>query len=152
MERLNYEIHKLEGRGVPVICKPLFIRKPVESYLNWHENLELLYCLEGSGSVLVGGVPYPFAPGDLVVVNANEIHRVTTEESLHYHVLIVDQAFLLSSGIPVDQLEFQSRISSPEVEKRFLETVKACEGTDPLTSAAVRGSVLQLLAILIYVL
>lgn len=74
---------------------------------NWHENLELLYCKSGTGSIPCGDELLPFGEGDLIVVNANHAHTVTAHcECLHYYCLIIDRGFCLANGIDTNALFF----------------------------------------------
>ena len=92
---------------------------------NWHENIELLYCKEGTGSVLCGDEAIPFHTGETVVVNANRAHTVIAEcELLHYYCLIVDRGFCLSNGIDTNALLFDPLVQSDELA-RAMETI--CE-------------------------
>lgn len=47
---------------------------------HWHESLELLFILSGKVSVAVDGIMYELNKEDVIVVNSNEIHALTSKE------------------------------------------------------------------------
>lgn len=42
---------------------------------HWHEHVEILYQLQGQMSAVVQSVNYLLNPGDMLIVNGNELHR-----------------------------------------------------------------------------
>lgn len=79
---------------------------------NWHENLEIQLCNEGSGNVLIDGQEYGFEKNDIVVVNSNAIHYTGTDEFLNYSCLIISTDFCRQIGIDTRYLTFESKIKS----------------------------------------
>ena len=79
---------------------------------NWHENLEIQLCNEGSGNVLIDGQQYGFDKNDIVVVNSNAIHYTGTDEFLNYSCLIISTDFCRQIGIDTRYLTFESKIKS----------------------------------------
>ena len=57
---------------------------------NWHENLELQHITYGNGTVLLDGKAYSVKPGDICLVNSNEIHYTYTDTKLRYNCLIIE--------------------------------------------------------------
>lgn len=83
------------------------------SATNWHENLELQLCTQGAGYLRLDGQEYPFAAGDVAVINANGIHATATEDRMEYSALIVSTAFCAQMGIPYSELRFAPVINDP---------------------------------------
>ncbi len=79
---------------------------------NWHDNLEIQLCTEGSGTVLLDGKMFPFNKNDIVVVNSNVIHYTGTETTLTYSCLIMSNDFCKQVGIDSNCLLFEPFIKS----------------------------------------
>ena len=43
-------------------------------YLHWHEAVEFLYCLEGSGTAVSDTLHIPLKRGEMAVINPNRLH------------------------------------------------------------------------------
>lgn len=93
------------------------------STVNWHENVEILYCASGEGYVRKEETCYPFKKGDIVVVNSEEVHSVHRNPSGTFRCMIIDRHFCAESGIPTTSLAFQSHIRDPQLEEAFLRIV-----------------------------
>lgn len=59
----------------------------------WHEHIELLFFLSGSGEVVCNETIFPVKAGDLIFVNSTQIHALRTDEHLKYHCIILYPAF-----------------------------------------------------------
>lgn len=80
-------------------------------YLHWHEHIELLHLLAGSGTFVVNGETVTAHAGETVAVNSNSLHTFHADEEMDYLCLIVNPAMpalggggnvLLRSVIPAD--------------------------------------------------
>ena len=92
---------------------------------HWHENIELLYILEGECDVTTNSVKVHASPGDIAVVNSNMVHIVeATTDLVKYYCLIVDVSFLKGFGINTEHIYFERRIRDEHTSKLFLESVK----------------------------
>lgn len=49
---------------------------PLHSHTDW----ELIYNLKGSGTMLIDGIPYPFAPGSIILCPPNAEHAKTSAD------------------------------------------------------------------------
>ncbi len=56
---------------------------------HWHEHLELLYFLDGECELVVGGKQLRACRGDLVVVNATEVHSFVASEKIRYYCTLI---------------------------------------------------------------
>lgn len=63
---------------------------------HWHEHVEFLYYLSGVAEVYAGGESFTAKKGDLVIINAREIHYINAWEGLEtrYIVLQFDPSVL----------------------------------------------------------
>jgi len=140
-----YETHPIKDPLLPFIFHPKFVRTLPARRINWHENIEFLYCTEGSGYVQYGPEQIPFSQGDLTVVNADTLHCVGSDSVVTYQCLIVDRSFFLDNGIPVTDLTFQKLIRDPIMAQIFADVAQAFENYDPnqfLTIVEIRHCVL----------
>lgn len=80
---------------------------------NWHDNLEIQICTEGSGTVLLDGKTFPFHKNDIVVVNSNVIHYTGSDTDLAYCCLIMSNDFCRQVDIDPSVLIFEPIIKSP---------------------------------------
>lgn len=80
---------------------------------NWHEDLEIQWCTEGEGYVLLNGESLSFRAGDIIVVNSNLIHYTGTDSRLVYHCIILDPSFCRRMGLPVTSARYTPHIASP---------------------------------------
>jgi AraC-like DNA-binding protein len=116
---------------------------------NYHANIELLFCIEGCGSVICDSHRYDFAPGDIAVINSNTLHKVESDDCVRYYCLIVDEEFCFSNGIDVSKISFDARIIDPEVRSAFEAVCKAFASREETKVVDVRYCVLGLLLILL---
>lgn len=92
---------------------------------NWHENIEFLYCVSGTGFVQYNEKLYPLQAGDIVVVNSEMFHHIFSDVPMQFHCLILDRRFCKASGIPSTELYFQELIRDPVLEASFLKIYEA---------------------------
>ena len=105
MEHYRYETHQFPDPRLPFIFHPCHTIRTRELPPNWHENIEMLLCIEGSGLVRCGAQELIFAPGDFFVVNPDTPHVVISNSSVSYRCLIISRSFFEENGIP--PLRFQ---------------------------------------------
>lgn len=72
----------------------------------WHEDLELQLCRGGGGTALLNGEKYDINKNDIIVVNSNVIHRISTDDKIIYTCLIIKASFCRMVGIDYDRLHF----------------------------------------------
>lgn len=70
-----YENKEILDRELPVQMNDNIRPEPGHIFSShWHEHLELHYIVEGSAVFDLNQQQYPANPGDLIVVNSNELH------------------------------------------------------------------------------
>lgn len=113
---------------------------------NWHENIEIQLCTKGTGEVLLDGEKYPFAKGDIVVVNSNVIHYTHTKEWLEYSCLIIDTTFCRQVGIDYTNLYFSPHLKNKNIENLFDQLKEVYSSLhQPFRTAKLNALILQLL-------
>ena len=94
----RYETHNMPHPLLPFIFHRRFEVTNRNKYPNWHENIELLQAIDGSGYAICGARQLPLNPDTLVIVNADTLHNIGTNSRLVYRCFIIDNSFFLSSG------------------------------------------------------
>ena len=147
MENRTYEVHNLSEKDLPIIFHydVVFGRTYTG---NWHDNIELLYINKGQGQIVCNGEEYDVQPGDLVVINCNELHASRSDSLLEYYCLIVDTGFLQSNQLAVGELEFENFVHSPEARQLYRKIVEEIQSQYLCRIAAIRAQVLELLVYL----
>lgn len=110
----RHEEYKHFTDGLPFVLNANIIRTKLNlsAENNWHENLEIQICNEGSGTMLLDGQKITFEKGDIIVVNSDVIHYTGTDDFLNYSCLIIDTDFCKQIGIDTRFLSFAPLIHS----------------------------------------
>ena len=148
-----YEKHNLQDNDLPFIYKERVI-KPTGGMFgssNWHENIEIIYIVDGEGAVSDNGQIFTVSKGDINVINPNHLHTLAADdgEMLHRY-LIVDRAFCLANGLDTNDFSFTARISDERVRDLMeeLHYAYALDATNPLRTLSIRSAVLRLMLLL----
>jgi AraC family transcriptional regulator, melibiose operon regulatory protein len=56
---------------------------------HWHYYIELLYFLEGSARVFLGGENYSLGAGDFILINSREVHSIISEEGIQTRYIVI---------------------------------------------------------------
>ena len=151
MYKTRYEDYIDIDKSLPIVFHKNLERSA--SYLpdegNWHENLEVEYCVSGSGFVLLDGKRHEINPGSIVVVNSNVIHYTATENELVYSCLIIDSKYCESLGILTSKIRFEELFNDEEIRLIFknLEGISGRKD-DMIKNARIRKEVTELLILL----
>lgn len=125
MENIIYETHDMRDPLLPFIFHRSFSISRQHTLPNWHENIELLYCIQGKGYIYCNREQFSFTKGDVFVVNANSLHYVGSENNILYSCLIIDNSFFESNGLPISCLYFQNHIHNDRFTSQFEQTRQA---------------------------
>ncbi len=123
MINTRYEEYSSLNISKPFAIFPDLIRNPNSAggEMNWHENLELQFCTEGMGTVLLDGKKVPFNVDDIVVVNSNVIHYTATDTFLKYSALIISTDFLKEMGFEYPTINYVPKIRDKALYDLLLE-------------------------------
>ncbi len=147
-----YEYHVIENADLPFFMGvDKVVTEQTSSLLsNWHENIEILHCIEGEGHIVLNGEIVPISSGETVVANSNVIHSARSDTYMMYYYLIIDKTFCLDNGINTDSVCFAKRFVNHEVTANFhtLANKFRCKENirkDPFAVAKIRKCVLSIL-------
>lgn len=137
-----YEPHIITQSSLPFIFHKDFNRN---SRCNLHENLELLYFMEGNGRVRCGNELYEVTVGDCIVVNTYMVHQIITDENTHYSCLIIDNCFCKANDIDIRTIQFTTKIQDTSLNAYYHNVVEAYSDKQSFSKTAVKCAVLALL-------
>lgn len=149
MSNYIYELNLMEDPNLPfrIGYHKQFIHKFPPP--NWHENLEILYIINGKGHIQYDLVYHEITEGDLIIVNSEVIHQILSDAPIQFHFLIIDRLFCAECGIPSTTLIFQPVIRDVQARALFLRIIDAYSRyieTDAFYEvAAIRALLLQFL-------
>lgn len=80
---------------------------------HWHEHIEMLYIISGSGDFFCNSKNFRASAGETVIFNGNVLHSMKSEKELEYICIIINPIFfknvnfeniILNSKIPADSV------------------------------------------------
>lgn len=116
---------------------------------HWHEHIELHYVLHGEATMICNHNKYIVKPGNLVIINNNEIHEGFSDTDVFDAlVLIFDIEALFVESLDW-HIIFQTIINKDKnIEKIFLELFKEDKDKDIGYKIAMKGKIYELLTYL----
>ena len=137
------EYARMESSASYILYKNLKRSKNFySSEANWHENLEIQFCLEGEGTAILDGISYSIKKGDIIAINSNSIHYTGTRTFLSYSALIFSSSFCRQMKINYDRLVFRPVIQSRKIFDLYLRLEEICERDDDEVKAVKENAVL----------
>lgn len=132
MENYRYEDYSQIKERIPCVVNSNIIRTKhkLSDTANWHNNIEIQTCCEGSGYVILNGVRTEIDMEDIVAVNCNTIHFTGTDDYIKYHCIIIDNDFCRNSGIDCADIQFENVFKNPAIMDSITETVKIYKNSD----------------------
>ncbi|MBR2044070.1 MAG: helix-turn-helix transcriptional regulator [Clostridia bacterium] len=116
---------------------------------NWHENIEIIYVVDGSGKIRYGNMELDFTAGDIIVVNSGELHRLYSDKDMKYYYLLVDESFCTENGITTANQVFTPKFSSEKSRTLYQRVIYEYSEYEKASSwlrvARLRVAVLELL-------
>ncbi|MBQ9086029.1 MAG: helix-turn-helix transcriptional regulator [Clostridia bacterium] len=147
----QYEAHRMKDPTLPFIFH--FGHRRFDCPAdpgNWHENVELLYVTEGQGWVSCNEERLSVREGDVIVLNTNCLHTISTNGDIRYACLIIDRSFCLANHFDTNRIHFQHLIQDEELRRwmdRLIEEYRLEEAT-PYRAQGIRATVLQIMTLL----
>lgn len=145
----TYETHIWKNPQLPFIFQKMHLgfHQPF-SGANWHENIELLFITQGNGTVWNDGKQISVSENDLIVLNSNCLHDISTENDLYYYYLVIDRSFCLMNHFDSNQLMFDTMtFRDTELITLFRKLIVEYETTEDtfFRTQAIRSHVLSIL-------
>lgn len=141
-----YEHHNLTD-NMPAIVHLDTYHKGECSFSNWHENIELLYCVRGNGKIIINASPISLKEGSIAVINSNKIHSsVTDSEIFQYYCIILDTEFLKKFGLNIKNTKFKEYIYDDTVNGYLDSIISEFETKSPYYESAVKGNIIAMIS------
>ena len=141
---MKYEELAFGTRMLPFIFRCDTMCLGEKDFTHWHENIEILYFLEGEGRVSCDFRNECVKAGDIYVINSGQLHMVESDDRVKYYCLIPDVEFCESNGIRRELL-FQSKIDDPSLRERYEAMVRSYAEEGEFRETKIRIAVLELL-------
>ena len=112
---------------------------------NIHENLEILYFLEGTGHINYNDRCYNVEKGDVIVINSYVPHQIIAGTRLLYSCLILDNSFCKANDIASSNLYFTEKIQDSELNVLCEQVMNEYNNHDEFRNARIKCAVLNVL-------
>lgn len=142
---MKYELHDLDKKRLPFIIRQDVIRRDMKDFTHWHENIELLYFIDGEGRVVCNFASYSVKAGDIFVVNSENLHMVESDTIIKYYCIVIDNEFCAFNGIAADELKFMHIINNSELINKYKSIIESYNSNQDYREAKIKLSVLDLL-------
>ena len=146
-----YEKHRLKDGKLPFIFHDFTRNKGFcDIRGNWHENLEMIYVVNGRLQVSSNEKKTIAGSGELAIINSNNIHFMQALEDSRYIVLIVDRGFCLSNHFDTSAITFESHVSDNEISVLFEKIAQDYKNDAlPYHVPVMRATILTVLSLLL---
>lgn len=128
-ERPSYESHiGLTDKRLPIIFKPYTVAAGSDhEIVHWHEGIELFFITGGNGQILCDSQLLPVSAGDIILINANQLHRAMAGDvDLNYEYLIIEPQLFERFDLEPEQLRFAARIRQSDSLWDCINKLVAC--------------------------
>ncbi len=90
--------------------------------MHWHDSIEILYFVEGSGYTKCDNQEVRSETGDIIIINTNQLHTVIPETKLvRYHCFILPQDLFHKGDINIYSTQFINRVAKDEDLNRLID-------------------------------
>ena len=145
---LRYEEYTDIQRQVPFVLNKNIKRTAAlrSESQNWHENIEMQFCKEGEGFVLIDGKCHAFSKGDIALIDSDAIHYTFSNTNMIYSCIIVSTDFCKQMGIDYHKLSFVSLLQNEKLSGLFEEICNIYENENNLRLAKLNHLLLEILS------
>lgn len=147
MNNNSYELHTYEDPSFPFIFHHTTLSPYYSDFLShWHENVELLFVIEGEITVMSDANIVTAHKDDIVFINSNNVHHIHTDElEAKYYCLIIGGEFSMEHGLDTEEVIFQRLISDNYVKDKYLAIKEEFRAKKVLYKSAIKSLVMEML-------
>ena len=116
---------------------------------NWHENIEIQFCKEGEGFVLIDGKCHAFSKGDIALIDSGAIHYTFTDTNMVYTCIIVSTYFCKQMGIDYQRLSFVPLLQNEKLSGLLEEICDVYRKESPIRVARLSNLLLSMLILIV---
>ena len=141
------DIRATKDREFPVSYQYGIVRTERElQYLHWHEELEIMLCEEGAGSMMCGGEEIALESGRIIVANPFELHTLSSYCGHMRQLLLVGQRMLESTGC--GETVFSHSFIDPDISEAFSRIRFENENSDSFSRREILALVTHILVLM----
>lgn len=126
--------------------------RPLEGHpgLHWHESLEILHFVSGTGHVICGLTAVPVQAGDTVVVGGSELHTLEAREGwLEWYYVIPDASLWENFSLELRDIAFRHLLPADQTTGRLIRKMEEeLHRQAPGYKAAVKALLAQMMVYL----
>lgn len=141
-----YEPHVHKDPSFPIIFHLDTMKKNHSDFLpHWHENLEILYVLQGTINVIADADSVIASKEEIIVINSNNVHYIQSlaDESIYY-CLIIDQKFCEEFNLDIGEVVFQRQIKDRELREKYEIIKEEFQSQKTLYKAKIKAATMDL--------
>ena len=116
---------------------------------NWHENIEIQFCKQGEGGVLIDGKHHAFSKGDIALIDSNSVHYTFSKTAMVYSCIIVSSSFCKQMGIDYHHLSFTPVLQNKKLAELFEKICDAYHDESPIRVARLSNLLLSMLILIV---
>jgi len=120
-------------------------RAGLSSTVNWHDHIELLYFMDGKGTVFLDDRQYPILPDTLIAVGPQTIHSITGETEMPYFIIFIHQSFFLQNDIDPNSLFLPERTVGDEKLRDIFNELYDASKRETFTQVRINAVTLRLI-------
>jgi len=139
-----FESHIISNKELPMIFHYTILENQ-NMHANWHENIELLYFIEGSGIITCDMEQCEVYAGMIFVVNSNCLHSIEAKGMLKYYCIIIDSEFCKLNGINTYNYTYKNIIFNSYATNICKKIITEYNQQKPYYITALRSLTLELL-------
>ncbi len=108
---------------------------------HWHEELEIMYHLNGKGEITIDGQTYPLMKKHMIVIDSRQVHSTATQDPALMFVSIHISKEYMEKYVP-DLRQYQIRFTPDQInDDTFQDYMDICQMLQDLTRAYLSDSV-----------
>jgi AraC-like DNA-binding protein len=142
-----YENHFHKDPNFPIIFHLDSLSYNHNSFaMHWHENIELLYFIEGTANVTSDTTQLQANTGDIVIINSNNLHEIhSVTPYCSYYCLIVDKTFCDSYSLFIGDITFKDLVNDSMLREYFDVIIQEMLNSKSHYKTAVKSAILSIL-------
>ena len=128
MSEIKYEVYTFDEPNIPYIITINQLGENYdkrETFLSWHENLEIIHILSGTANVISDGESITSCTNETVIINTDTLHKIiAASNNLSYMSIVVENEFL--SGIfhtDINSLWFNEHIPEEQLVSDIINRI-----------------------------
>lgn len=116
---------------------------------HWHEGIEILRMVEGTGNVHINTDAIKAVAGDIVVIGSNNLHRVSISEGkCALDCLIINYGVCTDWGFDPCEISYEVKFRDTEIELLFDKISDGFADKKPFYKCIILANCLEIMALL----